>query len=136
MELRAEYFKNTSAYDLQRPVIDGRINPSTNDLSSLFFERVFRLAGDSSWVAQILPGAVFNGASGKDLRTHLLNNTTLDVMTIFENHGIFKQVDDRYKFGVVVFKNSGSTEDVSGKYEAGNLSIFDNFDEKAIPIPR
>ncbi|WP_394349641.1 Eco57I restriction-modification methylase domain-containing protein [Natrinema versiforme] len=136
MELRAEYFKNTPAYDLQRPVIDGRVNPSTNDLSSLFFERVFQLAGDSSRVAQILPGAVFNGASGKDLRTHLLNNTTLEVLTIFENHGIFKQVDDRYKFGVVVFQNSGSTEYVSGKYESGNLSIFENFNEKAVRIPR
>ena len=136
MELRAEYFKNTPAYDLQRPVIDGRVNPSTNDLSSLFFERVFELAGDSSRVAQILPGAIFNGASGKDLRTHLLNNTTLDVLTIFENHDIFEQVHGQYKFGIVVFKNSGSTDHVSGKYMEGDLSIFDDFDNKAIHIPR
>ncbi|RLM33260.1 SAM-dependent DNA methyltransferase [Haloferax sp. Atlit-109R] len=136
MELRAEYFKNTPAYDLQRPVIDGRVNPSTNDLSSLFFERVFKLASDSSRVAQILPGAVFNGASGKDLRTHLLNNTTLDVLTIFENHEIFEQVHGQYKFGVVVFKNSGSTNQVAGKYMEGDLSIFDDFDNQAIHIPR
>ncbi len=136
MELRAEYFKNTPAYNLQRPVIDGRVNPSTNDLSSLFFERVFQLAGDSSRVAQILPGAIFNGASGKDLRAHLLNNTTLDVLTIFENHDIFEQVHGQYKFGVVIFKNSGSTDYVAGKYMEGGLSIFDNFDRKSIRIPR
>ncbi|WP_135851111.1 Eco57I restriction-modification methylase domain-containing protein [Halorussus salinus] len=136
IELRAEYFKNTPAYDLQRPEIDGRINPSTNDLSSLFFERVFSLAGDDSRVAQILPGAIFNGASGKDLRTHLLNNTQLDVLNLFENHGIFDGVDDRYMFGVVVFKNEGSTDYVSGRYQAGDLSIFDNFGERAIRIPR
>ncbi|WP_312908199.1 Eco57I restriction-modification methylase domain-containing protein [Natronosalvus caseinilyticus] len=136
MEIRAEYFKNTPEYELQRPEIDGRINPSTNDLSSLFFERVFSLAGDSSRVAQILPGAIYNGASCKDLRSHLLDNTQLDVLTIFENHGIFEQVHNQYKFGVVIFKNGGSTDHVSGRYMVGDLSIFEDFDEKAIRIPR
>ncbi|MFC7230557.1 Eco57I restriction-modification methylase domain-containing protein [Saliphagus sp. GCM10025308] len=136
METRAEYFKNSPEYTLQRPEIDGRVKPNPNDLSSLFFERVFSLAGESSYVAQILPGAIFNGASCKDLRNNLLNNTRLDVLTIYENHGIFDQVDNRYKFGIVTFKNQGSTDSVAGKYSKGDLSILESFDSKAIEIPR
>jgi hypothetical protein len=136
METRAEYFKNSPEYTLQRPEIDGRVKPNPNDLSSLFFERVFSLAGDSSYVAQILPGAIFNGASCKDLRKYLLNNTQVDVLTIFENNGIFDQIHFQYKFGIVVFENQGSTDYVTGKYSEGELGILEDFEAKAIDIPR
>jgi type I restriction-modification system DNA methylase subunit len=136
METRAEFFKNSPEYRLQRPEIDGRVKPNPSDLSALFFERVFTLAGDGSYVAQILPGAIFNGASCKDLRSHLLDNTRVDVLNIFENHGIFEQIHGQYKFGVVVYKNRGTTDYVAGKYSEGDLSILENFEEEAIDIPR
>ena len=136
METRAEFFKNSPEYRLQRPEIDGRVKPNPSDLSALFFERVFSLAGDNSYVAQILPGAIFNGASCKDLRSHLLDNTRVDVLNIFENHGIFEQIHGQYKFGVVVYKNRGTTDNVAGKYSEGDLGILENFEEEAIDIPR
>jgi hypothetical protein len=136
MEKRAEYFKNSPEYDLQRPEIDGRVKPNPNDLSSLFFERVFDLAGEASYVAQILPGAIFNGASCKDLRGHLLDNTRVDVLNIFENHTIFEQIHRQYKFGIVAFKNGGITNSVAGKYSEGSLAILEAFDTDAINIPR
>jgi len=136
MDLRAEYFKESRSYKLQRPKIDGRVKPNPNDLSSLFFERVFNLADDESRIAQILPGAIFNGASCKDLRKQLLNETTLDVLNIFENHGIFQGVHHQYKFGIVVFENQGSTDSVRGRYSAGNLNILKDFEGEAIQIPR
>jgi type I restriction-modification system DNA methylase subunit len=136
METRAEYFKNSPEYTLQRPEIDGRVKPNPNDLSSLFFERVFSLAGKSSYVAQILPGAIFSGASCKDLRKHLLDNTTVDVLTTFENHGIFDQIDTRYRFGIVVFRNQGFTDCVAGRHSEGELDILEGFDQRAIKIPR
>ncbi|RDZ44452.1 type II restriction endonuclease subunit M [Haloferax sp. Atlit-10N] len=136
METRAEYFKKSRSYKLQRPEIDGRIKPNPNDLSSLFFERVFSLADDSSRVAQILPGAIFNGASCKDLRTHLLDTSQVDVLTIFQNNGIFDQIHHQYKFGILIFQNEGSTQSVSGKYSKGSLEILKKFDSEAISIPR
>jgi hypothetical protein len=136
MEKRAEYFKNSPEFDLQRPKIDGRVKPNPNDLSALFFERVFNLAGGSSYVAQILPGAIFNGASCKDIRNHLLDHTKVDVLTIFENHGIFNQIHRQYKFGIVVFENGGKTTQVAGKYSEGELGILESFDRNAINIPR
>jgi hypothetical protein len=136
MEKRSEYFKNSPEYNLQRPEIDGRIKPNPNDLSSLFFERVFDLAGDASYVAQILPGAIFNGASCKDLRSHLLDNTRVDILNIFENHTIFDQIHRQYKFGIVSFRNGGTTESVAGKYSEGSLEILEAFEADSISIPR
>ena len=136
MEKRSEYYKNSPEYKLQRPEIDGRVKPNPNDLSALFFERVFNLAGDTSYVAQILPGAIFNGAACKDLRNHLLNNAQVDVLTIFENNGIFEQIHFQYKFGIVVFQNHGSTDYVTGKYSEGDLGILEDYDNTSIKIPR
>ncbi|WP_224214598.1 Eco57I restriction-modification methylase domain-containing protein [Natrinema longum] len=136
MEKRSEYFKNSSEYSLQRPEIDGRVKPNPNDLSALFLERVFNIADSSSHIAQVLPGAVFNGASCKDLRSHLLDNTRLKALPIFENHGIFDQIHGQYKFGVPVFENQGSTDDVTGIYQEGNVEILQTFERDAIDIPK
>lgn len=136
MEKRAEYFKNSPEYRLQRPEIDGRVKPNPNNLASLFFERVFELANNDSHVAQVLPGMVFNGASGKDLRTHLMENTRINILSLFENNGIFDQIHHQYKFGIVVFESEGSTEFVYGNYQEGNVDILNNFQEVAIKIPK
>jgi type I restriction-modification system DNA methylase subunit len=136
MDKRATYFKNSSAYELQRPEIDGRVKPNPNDLSALFLERVYKIADDDSHIAQVLPGVVFNGASCKDIRSHLLDNTRLKALPLFENHGIFDQIDTRYKFGIAVFENQGSTDAVTGIYQEGNVNILQSFDENAISIPK
>jgi hypothetical protein len=135
IEVQARYFNDAEAYELQRPEVDGRVKPNPNDLSSLFLERAFHIAGDTSYVAQVLPGVVFSGASCKDLRGYLLDNTQLSVLATFENHGIFRQIDSRYKFGIVVFENSGSTEKVAGITQRGNVGILEKFNQKAITIP-
>jgi type I restriction-modification system DNA methylase subunit len=136
MDKRATYFKNSSAYELQRPEIDGRVKPNPNDLSALFLERVYKIADDDSHIAQVLPGVAFNGASCKDIRGHLLDNTRLKALPLFENHGIFDQIDTRYKFGIAVFENQGSTDSVTGIYQEGNVGILQTFDEDAITIPK
>jgi len=136
MDKRATYFKNSSAYELQSPEIDGRVKPNPNDLSALFLERVFKIADDDSHIAQVLPGVVFNGASCKDLRSHLLDNTRLKALPIFENHGIFDQIHGQYKFGVAVFENQGTTDTVTGIYQEGNVDILQTFERDAIDIPK
>ncbi|SFJ73714.1 hypothetical protein SAMN05443661_1697 [Natronobacterium gregoryi] len=136
MEMRSEYYKSSSQYDLQRPEIDGRVKPNPNDLSALFFERTFSLANGESYVAQVLPGTIFNGASCKDLRSYLLDSTQVNSMPVFENHGIFEQIDNRYKFGIIVFENWGSTDSVLGKYQEGNVDVLKEFEEEAIEMPK
>ena len=103
---------------------------------SLFFERVFSLAKDAGYVAQVLPGTIFNGASTKDLRVHLLDETTINSLITFENRDIFEAVDDRYNFGVVTFRNSGHTDELRGIFQQHGLDVIGEFDQRALSISR
>lgn len=136
MNIRAEYFTNGSTYRLQTPTVAGQTNTNENDLSALFLERVFQLAGDDGHVAQILPGNIFNGSATKDLRTKLLDETTVSTLVEFENHGIFDKIDNRYRFGVLVFKNSGQTKGLHGIFQQRDLDILDKMGENGVDIPR
>ena len=52
------------------------------------------------------------------------------------NHGIFSQIDNRYTFGIISFKNTGSTDRVAGKFERGNIEILRDIDEESIELTR
>ncbi len=134
MKRLADFFNSYHEYKLQRPKVDGRVVPNTNDLSALFLERVFDLAADDGHVSQILPGNLFTGASTKDLRTHLLEETDLDVLALFENHGIFQGIHPQYKFGIIKFANSSSTNTVRTKFEIGDVDILRNVDSELIEV--
>lgn len=136
MKTRATYFNKNSQYELQDPQIEGSSVGNENDLSMLFQERVFKLASDDSYVAQILPGTVFVGAAGKDLRTNLLNETTVESLVLYENKGIFPEIDNRYKFGISVFKNSGKTEELKSIYRKGDLGALLDIDDTSVTVPR
>jgi len=131
-----EYFHESGEYQMQTPTIGGTTQGTENDLSALFLERVFQLAKDGGYVAQVLPGAIFNGASTKDLRTHLLDETTIKKLVTFENRGIFPEIDTRYNFGVIAFKNDGRTEELHGIFQQVGMDALQNFDEVALNIPR
>jgi hypothetical protein len=136
MEMRAEYYSNSPDYELQSPTVGGTKSTTENDLSALFFERVFKLARDKSYVSQVLPGVIFNGASAKDLRLHLLNETDLKALPIFTNRGIFEGVDNRYVFGVPVFEGSGETDEVYGGYRDGELNLLRNLESEGMYLSR
>ncbi len=136
IKIRARYFNKSGQYNLQDPQIDNSSIGNENDLSLLFLERVFELAYDSSYVAQILPGTVFIGAAGKDLRRNLLDNTTVNDLVLFQNEGIFSDLHQQYKFGVITFKNSGSTTDLRSIYRGGDLDILRHLDESSVTVPR
>jgi len=136
IEITMEYFHESDAYTLQDPRVGGQSQSTENDLSALFFERVFDLAKDSGYVAQVLPGTIFNGASTKDLRVHLLDETTIQSLITWENRDIFEAVDGRYNFGVVTFKNSGRTEQLRGVFQQHGLDVIQKFDSKTLSIPR
>ncbi len=136
MEQRAEYFNTAPDYNLQSPSVNGRHVASENDLSALFLERTFGLVSASGWTSLILPGFVFTGAIAKDLRQHLLDETTLQTTIGFENKGIFGQIDDRYRFGILTFQNSGETEGVNGVFAQTSTDILQTIEEDAAYIPR
>ncbi|RDI71986.1 Eco57I restriction-modification methylase domain-containing protein [Halopelagius longus] len=135
MKTRASYFNNNSQYELQDPEIDGDSVGKKNDLSMLFLERIFDLASDKSYVAQILPGTTFVGSAGKDLRMKLLNETEIRDLAIFQNGGIFADLHGQYKFGVLTFKNSGKTEALKSIHRKGELDVLMDIDSSAVTVP-
>jgi hypothetical protein len=136
MQTRADYFNDSAVYNMQSPTIDGKKNTAENELSALFLERVFSLVGSSGYVSLILPNVIFTGSSCKDLRLHLLNNTTVDSIVHFENHGIFEQIDTRYRFGILTFKNSGETENLKGTFDERKLNVLNDIGSNTVEIPR
>ena len=137
MQRRADYFNDSASYSLQAPTINGKTVPNNqNELSALFLERVYTLAGSDGYVAQVLPSTIFTGSNTKDVRLHLLNNTSVKALIGFENHGIFKSIDSRYRFSVTVFKNSGHSEALWGTFLQRDLGVLDQYREYAIEIPR
>jgi len=135
MELKAEYYNTTTQYKLQSPTVGGQTVATENELSLFFFERTTQLASNDSYVTQIMPGSFFLGATGKDLRQYLIDETTLEHFVQFQNKQIFDELDDRYRFSVCTFKNSGSTSSVNGGFSNGDVSILSQFEERSIDVP-
>lgn len=136
IETRTEYFSHSEEYQLQKPTIDGRIDPNEKNLAALFLERIFGLASEDGYVAQVLPGVIFNGSFSKDLRLKLLNETEITSLVGFENHGIFEGIDNRYNFAVTTFRNGGRTETLRGIFQQRDVEILDNPSDHTIEIPR
>jgi len=134
IEIQMQFY-NGGPFEMQSAQVGGRTQRTENDLSSLFFERVFEIARDDGYVAQVLPGRIFHGAPTKTLRRHLLDETTVDSLVSFENHGIFDDIDTRYNFGVLAFENRGETNVLRGIFQHRDLDILQNTDE-LIDIPR
>lgn len=134
-DLRAEYFNNSPDYRLQSSTVAGNTMSRENDLSVLFLERIFSLTRENGYVAQILPGFIFNGGATKNLRMHLLENTSMERLVMLENNGIFPGLHGQAKFGVIVFRNSGSTDQLKGKFVRGDTEIFKSIDTEAVTIP-
>ena len=136
MQARADYFNNSDEYELQSPVVDGKEVTSENELSALFLERAYKIARGDAQVSLILPNVIFTSSTAKDLRLHLLNNTTVDSLLHFENHGIFDDIDSRYRFGILTFRNSGQTDELRGIFLEQTTDVIDNFEQQTVKIPR
>ncbi len=136
IEALTEYFNKSTNYTLQQPEVGGKGVGDKNDYATLFLERVFDLASDRSYVSQVLPNVIFTGGAGKDLRVQLMNETTVKSICGFENSGIFDGLHQQYKFGVLTFRNSGSTDEILGLFQQTDEEVLRTFDETAVTIPK
>ncbi|WP_050032854.1 Eco57I restriction-modification methylase domain-containing protein [Halorubrum halophilum] len=132
MDILSTYFKQSKSYSLQSPDVGGQ---AKGDLSMLFLERVFSLTDEDGYVSKLLPGKLFTGTANKDLRNHLLSNTEIGYIVGFENKGMFEEIDDRYKFGAVTYKNSGSTQQLRVKFLNRDPRILQDVEEHTFNVP-
>ena len=136
METQADFFTQGDVYKLQSPVVGGRTMPTKNELSALFLERVFRLSRDGVRVSLLLPGTIFGGVMGKDLRTHLLDHTDIENLIGFENKGIFEQIHRQYRFAILTFEYGGKTSRLRGIFNQRSMDVVYNIEDVAAEIPR
>ncbi|WP_231554256.1 BREX-1 system adenine-specific DNA-methyltransferase PglX, partial [Halobellus rufus] len=136
METQADFFTKGDVYKLQSPVVGGRTMPTKNELSALFLERVFRLSRDGVKVSLLLPGTIFGGVMGKDLRTHLLDHTDIENLIGFENKGIFEQIHRQYRFAILTFEYGGKTSRLRGIFNQRSMDVVYNIEDVAAEIPR
>jgi len=136
MDTRADFFTKGDTYRLQSPVVGGRTMPTKNELSALFLERVFRLSRDGVKVSLLLPGTIFGGVMGKDLRTHLLDNTNVENLIGFENKGIFTAIHDQYRFAILTFRYGGRTSELRGIFNQHDMDVVYRIEEETASIPR
>ncbi|MFB6224946.1 MAG: type II restriction endonuclease subunit M, partial [Candidatus Paceibacteria bacterium] len=54
----------------------------------------------------------------------------------FENKGIFPNIDDRYNFGIVTFRNGNQTDTLKGIFQQQNVEILDSIEDHAVEIPK
>jgi len=73
---------------------------------------------------------------GKDLRMHLLNNTSVRSLVGFENKGIFDGLHDQYVFRLLTFQNTGETDYLNGISRQHDVSILNNIEEHTFKIPK
>ena len=136
IEVQMRYFTDGPEYNLQTPEVAGRKDPNENNIAGLFVERVFDLVKEEGYVAQVLPGVIFNGSFSKDLRMKMLDNSEITSLIGFENKGVFDGIDDRFKFCVATFKNKGRTENLQGIFDQRELSILKNIETQAVTLSR
>lgn len=136
METRADFFTQGELYELQSPVVGGRTMPTKNELSALFLERVFNLSRKGVKVSLILPGTIFGGVMGKDLRSYLLDNTDVESLVGFENKGIFAQIHRQYRFAVLTFEYGDTTTALRGVFNQRDMGVLYNLDDVVAEIPR
>jgi len=134
-ERQATYINQSGEYEYQTPSVEGQQVARTNDLSLLFFERVYDIVRDGGYISQLLPGPFFNAAAGKDLRVHALEESEIQSIIGFENRGIFSDIDTRYNFGIVTLRTGGSTDTVHGIFHQTTVDVLRSIDDVALDIP-
>jgi len=73
---------------------------------------------------------------GKDLRTHLLDNTNVENLIGFENKGIFTAIHDQYRFAILTFRYGGRTSELRGIFNQHDMDVVYRIEEETASIPR
>ncbi|MFB6158706.1 MAG: Eco57I restriction-modification methylase domain-containing protein [Candidatus Nanohalobium sp.] len=133
----ADYFTSSGNYNLQTSVVDGKTLSGNTDLAPLFAERIFDITKETGYVSLLLPKTkIFTAGSKKSLRKELLDSTSISHVLNFENRGIFDDLHQQKKFGIITYHMQGSTDKVLTSYEKGKTDVLRNMDNLAVEAPR
>lgn len=125
------WFRNAREYAHQISEVNGRKQGSDLNLYKLFLERVYRLLRPKGQCGIVIPSGVYTDLGGKGLRKMLFEETTVTGLFCFENSGgIFEDVHRQYKFILLSFKNSGTTDRFPAAFMRHDPSELARFPEE------
>ncbi|EFQ5964517.1 class I SAM-dependent DNA methyltransferase, partial [Campylobacter jejuni] len=119
----SEYYKK--AYPLNKGSGDG-------NLFRLFVEKNLSLLKQDGNLAYVLPSALMFEDGSLTLRKEILENKTLEYFYSFENRqAIFADVDSRYKFALMLIKNTQAnhTHKIKTMFYKTDMNSLKNKDE-------
>ncbi len=73
---------------------------------------------------------------GKDLRTHLLNNSNVQNIVGFENKGIFEELGSMVRFAIITFRYGENSPNIKGVFNRTDITKLHDIDEVLADIPR
>lgn len=125
-----EYFRISTEYENQVPVINGKRHGKDVNLYKLFVEQSFKLLKKGGYCGIVIPSGIYTDLGSKKLREMLFNNSKITGIFGFENRKeIFEGVHRMFKFAVVSFEKGGKTTEFPSafmRHDVEDLVLFPN----------
>ncbi|MBI4148279.1 N-6 DNA methylase [Candidatus Woesearchaeota archaeon] len=107
-ELYSTIFREN--YHWQSAEVKGKQVSGDLDLYKLFTERAHMLLKEGGLTGYVIPSGIYTDLGAKGLRTMLFEKSKIRSLFGFENRKfIFNDIDQRYKFVLLVFEKGGKT---------------------------
>jgi len=105
------YFRSAAQYKNQIAVVNGKKAGTDINLYKLFTEQCFNLLRPGGYCGIIIPSGIYTDLGAKQLREMLFFNCTIKQLFGISNEKfIFENVHHAFKFCLLSFEKSGSTE--------------------------
>lgn len=126
-----QYFRNSSQYPYQVPIINGRRQGKDINLYKLFLEQCFNLLCKNGECGIVVPSGIYTDLGAKDLRRLLFEHTQITGLFGFENRkAIFEGVHRSFKFVVLTFRKGGVTDSIPAAFMRRDVKDLLQFPEE------
>ena len=133
-----EYFRFSSTFANQVPIINGKRHGKDVNLYKLFVEQSFNLLKKNGYCGIVIPSGIYSDLGTKKLRELLFENSNITGLFSFENRKtIFENVDSRFKFVVLSFEKGKKTIGFPAafmRHSVDELQIFPKYGANTISI--
>ena len=134
-QLQTNYFANSDDYVNQIATVDGKKQPRDSNLYKLFTERSFVLLKNNGLCGMIMPAGIYSDMGSRGLREMLFNNSRIKSLYGFVNRkNIFKDVDSRFKFCILIFQKGSMTKKFSAGFYIDDVDTLQTLDNKTFEL--
>ena len=131
------FFRTSNQYKCQVPMIHGKRHGKDMNFYKIFLEQCFNLLKTDGECGIIIPSGIYTDLGAKSLRNLLFSETKVTGLFCFENRReIFEGVHRSFKFVILTFEKSGTTEGFPAKFMRHDVKELEGFpDSESLIIP-